>query len=128
MLTLQGVNRPLRIVSDTSIPGTTNTLVKSSARNYVHVAFSPPGGGGARAAAFGSVLSAKEWIKLIARLGEIPDPTVAGGPSAAALPDKPGASAPGSAAAGVGGLATPRTSGAGTNGLGTSAGGAGGHG
>jgi murein DD-endopeptidase MepM/ murein hydrolase activator NlpD len=128
LLTLQGANRPLRIVSDTSIPGTTNTLVKSSARNYVYVAFSPPGGGGARAAAFGSVLSAKEWIKLIARLGEIPDPTVAGGPSAAALPDKPGASAPGSGAAGVGGLATPGTSGAGTNGAGTGAGGAGGHG
>jgi hypothetical protein len=128
LLTLQGANRPLRIVSDTSIPGTTNTLVKSSARNYVYVAFSPPAGGGARAAAFGSVLSAKEWIKLIARLGEIPDPTVAGGPSAAALPDKPGASAPGSGAAGVGGLTTPGTSGAGTNGAGTSAGGAGGHG
>ncbi len=43
-------------------------------------------------AAFGSVLSAKEWIELIARLGEIPDPTVAGGPSSAAMPDPAGTS------------------------------------
>lgn len=90
LLALQGFNRPSRIVSDTNVPGTNNTLVKLSAADYVYVAFSPPSGSGARtASAFGSVLSAKEWIKLIARLGEIPDPTVAGGPSSAAVPDKP---------------------------------------
>jgi murein DD-endopeptidase MepM/ murein hydrolase activator NlpD len=126
LLTLQGVNRPLRIVSATSIPGTTNTLVKSSARDYVYVAFTPPVGSGARVAGtFGSVVSAKEWIQLIARLGEIPDPTVAGKPSAAATPDRPGVSTSGSAATGAGGSATPGSSGAG---LGTSAGGADGHG
>jgi murein DD-endopeptidase MepM/ murein hydrolase activator NlpD len=140
LLTLQGLNRPLRIVSQTNIPGAKNTLVKASAHDYVFVAFSPPsGGGGAQAAsAFGGVLSAKEWIELIARLGEIPDPTVAGGPSAAALPDKPGTLVPGGGSAGVGGSATPGGSGAGgpdtgssgtgTTGAGTSEGGAGGHG
>jgi murein DD-endopeptidase MepM/ murein hydrolase activator NlpD len=139
LLTLQGINRPLRIVSDTSIPGTNNTLVKPSARNYVYVAFSTLSGGGTHVAgAFGSVLSAKEWIKLIARLGEIPDPTVASGPSAAAVPDKPGARASGggstggkeSATPGGSGAGGPNTgrSGAGTTGDGTSEGGAGGHG
>jgi hypothetical protein len=130
LLTLQGVNRPLRIVSQTNVPGTTNTLVKSSARDYVYVAFSSPSGDGAHAAsAFGSVLSAKEWIKLIARLGEIPDPTVAGGPTSAAVADKPGTTpVPGSGATGVAGAATPGGSGAGTNGAGTGEGGVDGHG
>jgi hypothetical protein len=129
LLTLQGANRPLRILSATSIPGSANTLVKPSARDYVYVAFSPPSGGGAHAAsAFGSVLSAKEWIKLIARLGEIPDPTVAGGPSPAAVPDKPGTPLPRAGSTGASGAATPGGSGAGANGAQTSEGGAGGHG
>jgi hypothetical protein len=147
LLTLQGANRPLRIVSDTSVPGTTNALVKSSARAYVYVVFSSLGGGGGgahAAGAFGSVLSAKEWIKLIARLGEIPDPTVASGPSAAAVPDRPDTSASGGGSTGGGGsAATPGGSGTGAPGTGqpsvgqpgagatggeTSAGGAGGHG
>jgi murein DD-endopeptidase MepM/ murein hydrolase activator NlpD len=139
LLTLQGVNRPLRIVSQTNVPGTTNTLVKPSARDYVYVVFSPPGGSGAHAAsAFGPVLSAKEWIKLIARLGEIPDPTVAGGPSAAAVPDRPGTPAPGSGSSGGGGSAAPGAgapgqagagaAGAGATDGGASEGGAGGHG
>ncbi len=134
LLTLQGFNRPLRIVSDTNVPGTNNTLLKPSARDYVYVAFSPPSGSGARAAsAFGSVLSAKEWIKLIARLGEIPDPTVAGGPSSAAISDKAGTPVPGgSAGVDVGGTRTgsggAQIKGAQTNGAHTTEGGAGGHG
>jgi len=34
-----------------------------------------------------SGLAPSEWIKLIARLGEIPDPVVGHGPSSAAIPD-----------------------------------------
>jgi Transglycosylase SLT domain len=142
LLTLQGVNRPLRIVSLTSIPGAAIALAKRSARDYVYVAFRPlgsPSGAGAHAAStFGSPLSATEWIKLIARLGEIPDPTVASGPSAAAVPDRPGTPAPsggsiggaGSPAPGVSGTGVPGAgqSGVGTSGAGTSEGGAGGHG
>jgi hypothetical protein len=144
LLMLQGVNRPLRIVSDTGVPGATIVLVKPSARDYVYVAFRPlsaanGAGAHASASAFGSVLSAKDWIKLIARLGEIPDPTVASGPSAAAVPDKPGTPAPaGGSTAGAGSTTTPGTSGAGAPGTGqsgagasggeTQEGGAGGHG
>ena len=130
LLTLQGFNRPLRIVSDTNVPGTNNTLVKSSARDYVYVAFSPPSGSGARAAsAFGSALSAKEWIKLIARLGEIPDPTVAGGPSSASVSDRPGTPVPGaSGSAGAGGGPSTGAGGAQANGAQTTEGAAGGHG
>ncbi len=91
LLMLEGLNRPRRIVSLTSIPGTTNTFAEPSARDWIRIAFGPVSGPGAHAAsAAGSALTPSEWIKLIARLGEIPDPTVSGGPSAAAIPDNPG--------------------------------------
>jgi murein DD-endopeptidase MepM/ murein hydrolase activator NlpD len=115
LLMLQGVNRPRRIISLMSIPGTTNTLAKPSARDWIYVSFSSLGGSGAHAAGvLGSALTPNEWIKLIARLGEIPDPTVASGPSTAAIPDKPGTPVPGSGSTGSGGPAAPGASGAGT--------------
>ena len=46
---------------------------------------------GAGAGAFSSAITPGQWIQLIARLGEIPDPKVGSGPSAAAIPDDPGA-------------------------------------
>jgi hypothetical protein len=91
LLTLQGLARPQRIVSVMSYPGVANAFATPSARD-IHVSFSPPGGGAAHAAGvIDSALTANEWTRLIARLGEIPDPTVAGAPSPAAIPDKPGA-------------------------------------
>jgi hypothetical protein len=137
LLMLEGLNRPRRIVSLASIPGTTNTFAKPSARDYVYVTFGPPSARGAHAAgAFGSGLSANEWVKLIARLGEIPDPTVASAPSTAAIPDTPGAPGPSGAPA-TGGEAHPgaSTPGGGSTGSGgsttpstASEGGAGGNG
>jgi len=44
--------------------------------------------------AFSSAITPGQWVQLIARLGEIPDPKVSSGPSAASIPDKP--DAPGS--------------------------------
>jgi len=103
LLTLEGLNRPRRIISLMSIPGATNTLAKPSARDWIYLTYGSLSGGGAHAAsAFGSALAPNEWIKLIARLGEIPDPTVSSGPSAAAIPDKPG-TPPSSAAPTTGG-------------------------
>ncbi len=91
LLTLQGAAKPQRIVSPMSYPGATNAFAKAGARG-IHLSFKPLSGGIAHAAGmFDSALSANEWIKLIARLGEIPDPTVASGPSPAAIPDKTGA-------------------------------------
>ena len=74
--------------------------------------------GKARAAgAFDSGLTSGQWVQLIARLGEIPDPKVSSGPSAAAIPDNPGAAA---GAPSSGATATPSTgsSGAQTGGQG----------
>ena len=122
LLMLEGLSRPRRIVSLTSFPGAANTLSKPTARDWIYITFAPPSSAGAHAAgAFGSALTPNEWTKLIARLGEIPDPTVSNGPSAAAIPDKAGAPAPGggssssSGSAGGGGPAAPNTRGAGTS-------------
>jgi len=95
LLMLQGLSRPQRIVSLMSYPGAVGALASPSARDAIRVRFGAPNGGLARAASLNdSALSPSGWIKLIARLGEIPDPTVARGPSSAAIPDNPGASAP----------------------------------
>jgi hypothetical protein len=94
LLTLQGANRPKQIVSSMSYPGVKVAATQASAASYIAVAFGPLGARGARAAgAFDSSLSAHDWTKLIARLGEIPDPTVSSTPSSAAIPDAPGAGA-----------------------------------
>jgi hypothetical protein len=96
LLTLQGAFRPRQIISLMSYPGAAGAVARRSARDEVRVIFSAPnpstGHNAARTAGvFDSALTPNEWTRLIARLGEIPDPTVAGGPSAAAIPDQPGA-------------------------------------
>jgi Transglycosylase SLT domain len=91
LLTLQGASRPQRIVSSMSYPGAVEAIDDPSLNTDIRVAFRPAGVGLAHAAgAFDSGLTPNEWIKLISRLGEIPDPTVAGKLSAAAIPDTPG--------------------------------------
>jgi murein DD-endopeptidase MepM/ murein hydrolase activator NlpD len=55
----------------------------------IDVAFPPLGAPRARAAgALSASVSPGEWTRLIARLGEIPNPTVSSHPSAAAIPDQ----------------------------------------
>jgi soluble lytic murein transglycosylase-like protein len=90
LLTLQGSMKPHQIISLMSYPGAQNTLAKADHYNHIHVGFAPEG---AQSASVGGSLSSSitpgEWIKLISRLGEIPDPSVASGPSSAAIPDHP---------------------------------------
>jgi Transglycosylase SLT domain len=113
LLMLEGLNRPRRIVSLTGFPGVANTIAKPSARAYIAITFGPPNGAGAHAAGlFGSALTPNEWIKLIARLGEIPDPTVASGPSTAAIPDSSGTPGSGGGSGASGKSVTPGASGA----------------
>jgi len=93
LLTLQGVTRPSRILSLLSYPGAAVAIASPNARAAIRVAFGGQGAAAVRAAGLAAALSPSEWIKLTSRLGEIPDPTVGRGPSAAAIRDKPGASA-----------------------------------
>jgi hypothetical protein len=103
LLNLQGTMRPSAIVSLTSVPGAANTIASPGQKNSIRVEFAPLQGevrsnGRARAAgAFSSGIKPGQWIQLIARLGEIPDPKVGSGPSKASIPDHPGTAATGAA-------------------------------
>jgi Transglycosylase SLT domain len=91
LLTLQGSMKPHQIISLMSYPSTDNTLAMADHYNHIHVGFKPLSTPGAKlAGVFSSAITPSEWIKLIARLGEIPNPAVASGPSAASIPDHPG--------------------------------------
>jgi Transglycosylase SLT domain len=58
----------------------------------VEVSFAAPRARhGRAAAAFSNSISPTQWIQLIARLGEIPSPSVRSGPSSASIPDRAGA-------------------------------------
>jgi murein DD-endopeptidase MepM/ murein hydrolase activator NlpD len=98
LLMLQGLSRPKQILSTMSYPGAAAAITSSSATDAIHVAFGALGGGGAHAASLSSSgLAPNEWVELIDRLGEIPDPTVASGHSSAAIPDTTTASPTGEA-------------------------------
>jgi hypothetical protein len=104
LLTLQGTMKPSEIVSAASYPGTDNTVAAPPHSDSIRVEFAPlegqarvAGALAARAAGtFNSGITPGQWVQLIARLGEIPDPKVDSGPSAAAIPDNPGAPSTGS--------------------------------
>ncbi len=93
LLMLQGAARPKRVVSLMSYPGATGAVANPSARAAIRVTFATDPGVARTAGLGASTLSPSEWIRLVARLGEIPDPTVARAPSAAAIPVNPGAAA-----------------------------------
>jgi hypothetical protein len=85
---LQGVMRPLQIASSTRFAGAPASVALPGYRGVVDVAFEPIGAPQARAAGgFGSGLSPAQWVRLAARLGEVPDPAVSAKPSPAAIPD-----------------------------------------
>ncbi len=86
LLMLQGLSRPRRIVSLMSYPGAAGAFARPSAASAIHIAFAALGATNAHASLFGAGLTPSEWIELIDRLGEIPDPTVASGHSSAAIP------------------------------------------
>jgi hypothetical protein len=91
LLTLQGSLKPHQIVSQIRYPGTDNTLASARHPDRIHVAFQPLYAVSSHLhGAFSASVSPTEWIQLIARLGEIPDPRVQRGPSAASIPDRAG--------------------------------------
>ncbi len=114
LLRLQGTMRPRLIATGSlSYPGTANTLTLPSDRGLIHIDFEAPSSAAHAARVETSPLTPAQWLALIARLGEIPNPTVAGKPSSAAIPD-PGSS--GASAPGEGAPANTTTPGAGAGG------------
>ncbi len=89
MLMLQGASRPTRIVSALAYPGVAAVQTSPSAADAIEVSFGA-GAEGHAAGVFDSTLTPAEWTDLVARLGEIPDPTVPSGPTSAAIPDGAG--------------------------------------
>lgn len=91
LLMLQGLSRPKQIVSLMSYPGAARAIASPSAADAIHVSFAAPNAQTGHAASlFNSGLTPSEWISLVDRLGEIPDPTVGSGHSSAAIPDGAG--------------------------------------
>jgi hypothetical protein len=87
---LQGVMKPQQIASSMRF-GTLHTAVLAGEGDTIGVDFAPLSGAQAHAAAVrGSGLLPAQWLELVARLGEVPDPTVSSKPSPAAIPDNSG--------------------------------------
>jgi hypothetical protein len=86
---LQGVMKPLQIASSVRFAGVAHAVALPAYDGLIHIAFTPLGGTGARAAGVSAGgLTPAQWLKLVARLGEVPDPTVSPKPSSAAIPDR----------------------------------------
>jgi hypothetical protein len=93
---LEGSMRPTEIASLIRYPGASNTVARADHRSRIEVSFAAARAPAARlAGAFAAGVTPGEWIQLIARLGQIPNPTVRSGPSRASIPDLPGSDAAG---------------------------------
>jgi len=110
LLTLQGEFVPHQIISLMQYPGAPNTLAMPEHWDHIHVGFRPTAAealsrkASAQAAKAGSStpvpviaasdLSAAQWSQLVGRIGALPQPTVAGKPSSAAIKDPAKAKGP----------------------------------
>jgi hypothetical protein len=95
LLRLQGPMRPLSIAGPRGLPRAFGVLSRLSLGGDLRIGFDRPALGvvaNAHAAGvFSPGLSPAQWVKLVARLGQIPDPQVSARPSSAAVPDAPSA-------------------------------------
>jgi hypothetical protein len=86
LLTLQGTFKPNQIVSTMSYKGQLSTLSLPDHSNRVQVSYTPMFGSNKNLSAeVTSILKPGQWIQLIQRLGQIPEPTVPINPSKYAI-------------------------------------------
>jgi len=87
LLKLQGSYKPNTIVSLMSYPSTDNTVAASDHADRIHIGFAtlydPHSKFGAQVNA---VLKPDQWLRLITRLGQIANPSVATQPSSSSIP------------------------------------------
>ncbi len=82
LLTLQGLMKPDEIVSDMSYRGQPNTLALPDHLNRIQVIFTPEYGDNAKLSdEVKSILKPGQWIQLINRISQIPEPVVPIAPS-----------------------------------------------
>jgi hypothetical protein len=86
LLTLQGTFRPDQIISLMSYKGQANTLALPDHPNRIQVEFTPRYGTNKKLSdQIKSILRPQQWIQLIQRIGQIPEPVVPAAPSGYAL-------------------------------------------
>uniref|UniRef100_UPI0035652332 lytic murein transglycosylase n=1 Tax=Paraconexibacter sp. TaxID=2949640 RepID=UPI0035652332 len=86
LLTLQGTMKPHQIISLMTFDGADNTIAMPDHADHIHIGFRPLyTENGKLAKQLNSALKPSQWIKLIDRLGDIDNPTVATTPSKYAI-------------------------------------------
>jgi hypothetical protein len=91
LLTLQGVYKPTEIVSDMSYKSQPNTLALADHKNRIEVSYTPNYGiNKLLSTQIATILKPGQWVQLIQRLAQIPEPTVPINPSKYAIKDKGG--------------------------------------
>ncbi len=89
LLTLQGSMRPDQIISDMSYKDQSNTLSLPDHRNRIQITFTPDYGANKKLSRqIKSILQPGQWIQLINRISQIPEPVVPIAPSRYALRTK----------------------------------------
>jgi hypothetical protein len=82
LLTLQGSMKPHQIISLMKFAGTDNTLSMADHYDHIHVGFHPLFGANTKLGRqIGQILKPGQWLHLIDRLNQIPNPTVSVKPS-----------------------------------------------
>jgi len=72
LLTLQGALAPARIISAMRYQGKPNTMSRAGYQNRIEISYGSASGSGLSS----TVLDPKQWIQLIDRISQIPEPTV----------------------------------------------------
>jgi hypothetical protein len=86
LLTLQGAMAPSQIISLMSYKGQTNTISLPDHARQIEVGFTPQFGENAKLSGqVRQILQPDQWVKLIQRIGQIPEPTVPTAPSRYAI-------------------------------------------
>jgi len=83
LLTLQGTMKPSQIITLMKYSGAENTLAMGDHDDHIHLGYQPQFDATGKVAE--SILKPSQWIKLIERLGQIDNPTVAAAPSKYAI-------------------------------------------
>ena len=84
LLTLQGTMKPAQIITLMKYAGAENTLAMGDHADHIHIGFRPAFDAKTGKLAE-SILKPSQWVKLIERLGQIDNPTVAVKPSKYAI-------------------------------------------
>ena len=86
MLTLQGTFKPNQITSTMTYKGQPDTLSLPDHKNRIQVTYTPAFGNNKKLAAqVASILQPGQWIQLINRIGQLPEPVVPIAPSKYAI-------------------------------------------